>query len=179
MFQKIFFDASALLSHEYKSHSVHMKPSTTAYPPSKMGDFVTLAFAEKKVIKFYYDTLIFKRTPDMLNTQRVYCEGVMKVACERFEPSVMLLTKRVSCSGRKSHSFWLVTVKYACLQLAKNPCCLSNAALLVMGGGIQEPSENSKVDKFATARSDYTTFYAVSVPSTRSVLPEVELLFDC
>lgn len=63
------------LSFEYGVYSVHVNPSTVLPLKAKMCCFATRTFAQEKLIRLYFGTLVFETMLDALNARSFYGEG--------------------------------------------------------------------------------------------------------
>lgn len=170
---------SAFLSHNDCIYGVHTKPSTIVYQRAGMSYISTQKFAKEELI------LVLLWRTDLWNaavcppcSRGLRREWAMAATGERFYALAVLQTKQVFFSDEKSWTVWLITTRLACFGFVDHHSTLLNKVLTTEGTGREERSGNVKSGKLKNARSDYVTFVAISVQTTRNMMPREELFVD-
>lgn len=130
------------------------------------------------VIGYYYGTLVYRFTEDVLNARGVHGEGVMAFTREQFHTSAIRLAKEIFSSDGILHTVWLGPSKVACLRFMNEPRSLPEEAVPAGERYTASRSENVKFVDIGGGRLDCTTFGVVSVQATRNVGPGVAPLVD-
>lgn len=73
------FHVQARLAHNLCICGVHVKKSTIQHPAAGKGCYANQVFSEHELIGYYYVTLVYRNSLDLLHSRGIYGGGTMSV----------------------------------------------------------------------------------------------------